>query len=101
MFKNILALVVLLSAVASMAAVDINQADAAELDSIRGIGPAMSSKILDARKSGNFTDWDDLIARVKGVGQGNAVRFSGQGLTVNGASYKVEAAQSAASAARK
>lgn len=101
MFKNILALVVLLSAVASMAAVDINQADAAELDSIRGIGPAMSSKILDARKSGNFRDWDDLIARVKGVGQGNAVRFSGQGLTVNGASYKVEAAQSAASAARK
>jgi competence protein ComEA len=61
----------------------------------------MSSKILDARKSGNFKDWDDLIARVKGVGQGNAVRFSGQGLTVNGASYKVEAAQSAASAARK
>lgn len=101
MFKNILALVVLLSAVASIAAVDINQADAAELDSIRGIGPAMSSKILDARKSGNFKDWDDLIARVKGVGQGNAVRFSGQGLTVNGASYKVEAAQSAASAARK
>ena len=64
----------------------------AELDSIKGIGPAMSGKILDERKKGNFKDWSDFIDRVKGVGQANAAKFSAQGLTVSDTSYKPAAA---------
>lgn len=96
MLKKILALVTLLYAVACFAAVDVNQAGAAELDSIKGIGPAMSSKILDERRRGNFNDWNDFIARVKGVGQGNAAKFSAEGMTVNGTAYKGAAAAPAA-----
>lgn len=51
MLKKIFTLLVLLYAFASFAAaVDVNKATAAELDSIKGIGPAMSGKILDERK---------------------------------------------------
>jgi len=68
--------------------VDVNKAGAAELDSIKGIGPAISTKILDERKKGNFKDWNDFIERVKGVGEGNAAKFSNEGLTVNGTPFK-------------
>nr|MDP2190443.1 helix-hairpin-helix domain-containing protein [Rhodoferax sp.] len=96
MLKKILALVTLLYAAACFAAVDVNQAGAAELDSIKGIGPAMSSKILDERRRGNFKDWNDFVARVKGVGEANAAKFSAEGMTVNGAAYKGAAAAPAA-----
>ncbi len=93
MFKHILTIIALLSASASFAAVDVNQAGAAELDGIKGIGPAMSSRILDERKKGNFKDWTDLIARIKGVGPSNAAKYSAEGLTVGGATYKIGATQ--------
>ena len=97
MFKKIMAFAVMLYAAASFAAVDVNKATAAELDGIKGIGPAISAKIMDERKKGNFKDWNDLIERVKGVGEGNAVKFSAEGLTVGGAGFKgVAAAPSAA-----
>jgi competence protein ComEA len=92
MFKKLFALVAMLYAAASFAAVDVNKAAAAELDSIKGIGPAMSAKILDERKKGNFKDWNDFISRVKGVGEGNAAKFSAEGLTINGAAFKAAAA---------
>lgn len=92
MLKKILALVAMLYAAACFAAVDVNKATAAELDSIKGIGPAISTKILDERKKGNFKDWNDFISRVKGVGEGNAAKFSTGGLTVNDAAYKGAAA---------
>jgi len=88
MLKKILALVAMLYAAACFAAVDVNKAGAAELDSIKGIGPAISTKILDERKKGNFKDWNDFIERVKGVGEGNAAKFSNEGLTVNGTPFK-------------
>ncbi len=96
MLKKILALVAMLYAAACFAAVDVNKAGAAELDSIKGIGPAMSTKILDERKKGSFNDWNDFIERVKGVGEGNAAKFSTEGLTVNGAAYKGATAAPAA-----
>ena len=71
----------------SFAAVDANQASAAELDSIKGIGPAISTKILDERKKGNFKDWNDFISRVNGLGEKNAAKFSAQGMTINGSAY--------------
>jgi len=88
MLKKILAIVAMLYAAACFAAVDVNKATAAELDSIKKIGPATSTKILDERKKGNFKDWTDFIARVKGVGEKNAVLFSAEGLTVNGETFK-------------
>ena len=47
MLKKILALVAMLYAAACFAAVDVNKATAADLDSIKGIGPGISAKILD------------------------------------------------------
>ena len=88
MFKKFLAFFAAMSLVAAFAAVDVNKGSAAELDGIKGIGPAISAKIVDERKKGDFKDWNDFIERVKGVGDQNAVKFSAEGLTVGGASYK-------------
>ncbi|HPW30692.1 MAG TPA: helix-hairpin-helix domain-containing protein, partial [Rhodoferax sp.] len=96
MLKKILAIVAMLYATVAFAAVDVNKATAAELDGIKGIGPGISTKILDERKKGNFKDWNDFVERVKGVGDGNAAKFSAEGLTVNGAGFKGAAAAPAA-----
>ncbi|MDO8458212.1 MAG: helix-hairpin-helix domain-containing protein [Burkholderiaceae bacterium] len=93
MLKKILAVMVMMYAAVSFAAVDVNKATAAELDGIKGIGPVISAKILDEKKKGgNFKDWDDLVKRVNGVGEANAAKFSSEGLTVGGASFKGAAA---------
>jgi competence protein ComEA len=95
MFKKLLATMTLFYAAASFAAVDVNTASAADLDNVKGIGPSMSARIIDERKKGNFKDWQDFIARVKGVGDKSAVRFSAEGLTVNGAAYPTGTAPAA------
>ena len=92
MLKKILAILAMLYAAASFAAVDVNKATAAELDSVKGIGPGISTKILDERKKGSFKDWQDFIDRVKGIGESNAAKFSAEGLTVNGSAFKGAAA---------
>ena len=99
MLKKILAIAVMLYAAICFAAVDANKGTAAELDSIKGIGPSLSSKILDERKKSNFKDWNDFISRVKGMGETNAAKFSAEGLTVNGATFKTAAAAPAAAPA--
>ncbi|MBZ8139588.1 hypothetical protein CLD22_06690 [Rubrivivax gelatinosus] len=71
----------------AMAAVDANQASQAELETVKGIGPGLSAKILEARKTGAFKNWSDMVDRVPGIGDGNAARFSQAGLTVAGAAY--------------
>jgi competence protein ComEA len=96
MFKSILGLVLALCLGVAHAAVDINKATQAELESIKGIGPAMSTKMLDERKKSNFKDWPDVIDRVSGVGPGNAAKFSANGLTVNGAGFSGGAAADSA-----
>jgi competence protein ComEA len=88
MFKKIFILIAFLSALSCHAALDINQATEAELDSIKGIGPGTSGKILLERKKGNFKDWNDFITRVQGVAEIKAANFSGEGVTVNGAVFK-------------
>lgn len=84
--KLVLALVTLIASIGfACASVEVNQADQAALDGVKGIGPTTSKAILDARKKGgNFKDWNDLQARVKGVGEKNSDKFSDAGLTVNG-----------------
>jgi competence protein ComEA len=80
-----LALAVLLGSMQFAFAVDVNTADAAALDSVKDIGPATASKIIEERnKNGPFKDWDDLVTRVKGVGPKNSDTMSAGGLTVNG-----------------
>jgi competence protein ComEA len=88
MLKKILVILAMLYAAACFAAVDVNKASATELDAIKGIGPAMSKRIIDERKKGEFKNWDDLIERVKGIGEGNAAKYSAEGLTVKGSTYK-------------
>jgi competence protein ComEA len=68
-------------------ALDINQANEAELDSIKGMGPSLSAKVLKARTQGPFKDWADLMRRVSGIRQNKAQQFSEQGMTVNGQSF--------------
>lgn len=101
MLKKILAAVAMLYAAASFAAVDVNKATAADLDGIKGIGPSMSTRILDERKKGNFKDWTDFIGRTKGVGEGNAAKFSAEGMTVNGDAFKSAGPAPAKSGAMK
>lgn len=103
MLKTILAFGMMFYAAFCFAAVDANKASAAELDSIKGIGPALSTRIIDERAKGQFKDWADFIGRVKGLGEGNAAKLSAQGLTVGGAGFKgttpTTAAKKSASAA--
>lgn len=70
----------------AFAQVDVNKADAAALDSVKGVGPAMSKQILDERAKGDFKDWADFQKRVKGVGEKRAAKLSQAGLQVNGKS---------------
>ena len=86
-------------ATSAYAAVDVNKADAAQLDTIKGIGPAIAAKIADERKKAPFKDWDDLVNRVSGIGDKTAAKLSEAGLTVNGATFKGMAAKPAAAAA--
>ena len=86
--KKTLALLLSLASAVAMAAVDVNTANEADLDSIKGIGPGTSGKMLEQRKSGKFKDWADLIARVPGIGDKRAAKLSAEGLTVNGAQYQ-------------
>lgn len=88
MFKKLLAFLAAMSLVAAFAAVDVNKATEAELDGIKGIGPVTTKLIISERKKGEFKNWDDFIARVKGVGDKSAAKFSAEGLTVGGAAYK-------------
>lgn len=101
MFKKILLIITLLYAAAAFAAVDVNKATAAELDGIKGIGPSLSTKILDERKNSNFKDWSDFIARVGGVGEKSAAKFSSEGLTVNGKKFSAAAVAKADAKADK
>ncbi|MDP2005261.1 MAG: helix-hairpin-helix domain-containing protein [Rubrivivax sp.] len=91
MIRNFLSLVLAVFALNAFAAVDANQATRADLETVKGIGPGLSGKILDARKTGNFKDWPDLVERVGGIGAGNAAKLSQAGLTVGGSAFDASA----------
>ncbi len=82
------------------AAVEVNSADTSQLETIKGIGPSLSGKILEARKQGAFKDWSDLATRVSGVGEKNSAAFSRAGLTVGGRAKEGAAATGEATASK-
>lgn len=89
MIKHLLGIVLILCAAMACAA-EVNRADQATLEKIKGIGPGLSERIVRERKSRPFKDWSDLMRRVPGIGVGGAVRLSAQGLTVNFLRYEDE-----------
>jgi len=90
MLKKLLMLiaVLVLSLSAGLAAaVEVNSADQAALESVKGIGPVHAKAIIDERtKNGPFKDADDLANRVKGIGQKSVKNLEAAGLTINGSS---------------
>ena len=71
----------------SVFALEINQANEAELDSIKGMGPAMTRKVMAVRAEKPFSNWKDLMLRVSGIGKAKAQQFSDQGVLVNGLAF--------------
>jgi competence protein ComEA len=66
---------------------DINLATEAQLDGVRGIGPALSRLILAHRQDKPFSGWTDLQQRVPGLGARKLKALSDAGLRVNGVDY--------------
>jgi competence protein ComEA len=77
----------LLVASSSLLALEINTANEAELDSIKGLGPSTTGRILQERANAPFASWQDLLRRVKGIKAKTAEKLSQEGLTVDGKPY--------------
>ena len=91
MFRKLFAALLAVAAFNVFAAVDVNRATQAELETVKGIGPGLSTKIVQAREAGAFKSWADFVERVGGVGPGNAAKFSQAGLTVGGSALDAAA----------
>ena len=66
-----------------MARVDLNTASQSQLESIRGIGPSMSKRIVEERKrNGPFVSPQDFARRVSGVGPKKLKAFQDGGLVI-------------------
>ncbi|MFC4931847.1 ComEA family DNA-binding protein [Massilia sp. GCM10023247] len=103
MIKKLMLAVAMLVASAgfAFAQVDVNKADEAALNGVKGVGPSMTKTILDERSKGEFKDWADFQKRVKGVGDKKAAKLSEAGLQVNGKAKEGAAAAPAPSKAAK
>jgi|APCry1669188879_1035177.scaffolds.fasta_scaffold00229_12 competence protein ComEA len=77
-----------LTAWVALAGTEVNTASEAELDSVKGLGPGTTARILKARESAPFADWADFMKRVKGIRPATAAKLSQAGLTVNDTAFK-------------
>jgi len=68
--------------------VDANTASAADLSTIKGLGPSTSQRLVQARQQGAFQNWDDMITRVTGVGPATAQKLSDSGLRIQGQAFR-------------
>ena len=82
-------------------AVDVNQASAQQLETIRGIGPRTAEVIVNEReRGGRFESFEDLAERVRGIGQKKAQALEAAGLKVgDGAATATSALNAPASSA--
>jgi len=85
--RNLLAALLAALTLNAFAAVDANPASRADLGTVKGIGPNLPGKIVEARTAGEFKNWGDLVERIGGVGPDNAARLWQAGLTVAGALF--------------
>jgi competence protein ComEA len=83
MRRQLLAFALLLPLVA--AAVEINEANRAQLEQLNGLGVDTVARLLAEReKNGAFRNWADLQKRVKGLRGKRLEQLDRQGLTVAG-----------------
>ena len=64
-------------------AIDANRATAEQLQTLRGIGPAMATRIIAERERQPFASLDDLARRVRGVGTRRLRQWQEAGLLVS------------------
>ncbi|QVQ29504.1 ComEA family DNA-binding protein [Achromobacter deleyi] len=82
-------------------AVDANQATAAQLEGVRGIGPRTAEIIVRERERGGaFESLEDLSERVRGIGQKKAQALQAAGLTVGSQPAAAEPPGAAATTAK-
>ena len=86
-FRSTLAALLAAVSLAASAAVDVNRASEPELQSIKGVGQGMATRIVAARQQAAFKDWTDLVTRVPGLGAKKAAKVSQAGLTVGGSAF--------------
>jgi competence protein ComEA len=86
MLKHLFATLCCLLSLSALA-LEVNTANEAELDSVKGLGPSSTARILKAREQAPFKDWADLMQRVKGIKASSATKLSDAGLTVNQQPY--------------
>ncbi len=68
----------------SAAALEINDANRAQLEQLNGVGVTLADRILVERDKARFIGWDDLRKRVKGISGKRVTDWQAQGVTVNG-----------------
>lgn len=82
-------------------AVDLNQANAQQLEGVRGIGPRMAEIIIKEReRGGKFESLTDLAERVRGIGPKKAQALQEAGLQVGGAGSQAGQGETAAKPAQ-
>ncbi len=83
-------------------ALDVNQANAQQLEGIRGIGPRMAEIIVKEReRGGKFESLGDLAERVRGIGPKKAQALQEAGLQIGGAESQAGAGEAAGGASAK
>jgi len=81
---------------ASMAAVDVNRANAQELEQIKGIGPATAQRIITERARGPFESLEHLSERLSGIGPKTVLKLRAGGLCAGTAQTPCAQTQTAA-----
>lgn len=73
-------------------ALELNDANRAQIEQLNGIGVTTAEVILRERAKAPFRDWTDLSQRVKGLSGKRIEQLQAQGVTVNGVSGTFKAA---------
>ncbi len=81
------------------AAVNVNTANEAVLQSVKGIGPARAKAIVDERdKNGLYKDAADLASRIKGISTKSVEKLQQEGLSVDATATSTAAPATSAAA---